>query len=78
MNYFENAVMLIGGLVFFLFGMKVMSQSLEKMAGGKLENTLRKVTSKPMLSMILGIGITIAMQSSSAIGCSSAANGSAW
>ena len=36
MNYFENAVMLIGGLVFFLFGMKVMSQSLEKMAGGKL------------------------------------------
>ena len=66
MNYFENAVMLIGGLVFFLFGMKVMSQSLEKMAGGKLENTLRKVTSKPMLSMILGIGITIAMQSSSA------------
>ncbi|MBO4668660.1 MAG: Na/Pi cotransporter family protein [Lachnospiraceae bacterium] len=66
MNYFENAVMLIGGLVFFLFGMKVMSSSLEKMAGGKLENMLRKVTAKPLLSIVLGAGITIAMQSSSA------------
>ena len=59
-------VTLIGGLVFFLFGMRVMSSSLEKMAGGKLENTLRKVTSKPFLSILLGAGITIAMQSSSA------------
>lgn len=60
------AVTLIGGLVFFLFGMKVMSGNLEKMAGGKLEKILRKVTAKPLLSIILGAGITIAMQSSSA------------
>lgn len=65
-NVLEVTVTLIGGLVFFLFGMRVMSGSLEKMAGGKLENTLRKVTSKPFLSIALGAGITIAMQSSSA------------
>ncbi|MBO7632443.1 MAG: Na/Pi cotransporter family protein [Lachnospiraceae bacterium] len=66
MDILKVTVTLIGGLVFFLFGMRVMSSSLEKMAGGKLENTLRKVTSKPFLSILLGAGITIAMQSSSA------------
>ena len=65
-NILEITVTLIGGLVFFLFGMRVMSGSLEKMAGGKLENMLRKVTAKPFLSIALGAGITIAMQSSSA------------
>lgn len=57
---------LIGGLAFFLFGMNVMSGSLGKMAGGKLEHSLQKVTSKPLLSLILGTVITIAVQSSSA------------
>lgn len=57
---------LIGGLVFFMFGMNVMSGSLEKMAGGKLETTLKKVTSNPFVSIILGAAITIAVQSSSA------------
>lgn len=56
-----------GGLAFFLFGMNVMSSGLEKMAGGKLESSLKKVTSKYFLSMILGAGITIAIQSSSAM-----------
>ena len=32
------------GITFFLFGMKVMSGDLEKMAGGKLESLLKKVT----------------------------------
>ncbi len=58
---------LCGGLAFFLFGMKVMSQSLEKIAGGKLETTLRKMTSNPFKSLGLGAGITIAVQSSSAV-----------
>ncbi len=57
---------LIGGLVFFMFGMNVMSGSLEKMSGGKLETTLKKVTSNPFVSILLGAAITIAVQSSSA------------
>ena len=63
---FNMIVMLIGGLVFFLFGMNVMSGGLETMAGGNLEKTMRKVTSNDFLGFFLGAGITIAIQSSSA------------
>ena len=61
-----NLLSLIGGLTFFLYGMNVMSSSLEKMAGGRLEEMLRRMTANPFLSMVLGAVITIAMQSSSA------------
>ena len=57
---------LILGLAFFLFGMHVMSSNLEKMAGGKLEYMLKKMTSNPFVSLMLGAAITIAVQSSSA------------
>ncbi|EXM39972.1 Na/Pi cotransporter [Ruminococcus albus SY3] len=66
MNIFSICT-LCGGLAFFLFGMHVMSKSLEKVAGGKLESTLKKMTSNPVKSMALGAGITIAVQSSSAM-----------
>ena len=58
---------LFGGLAFFLYGMNVMSSGLEKIAGGKLEKTLRAMTSNPFKSLVLGAGITIAIQSSSAM-----------
>lgn len=58
---------LCGGLAFFLYGMTTMSKSLEKMAGGKLERTLKRMTSNPWKSLALGAGITIAIQSSSAM-----------
>ena len=58
---------LLGGLAFFLYGMNVMSGSLEKLAGGKMETTLKKMTSNKAASLGLGAGITIAMQSSSAL-----------
>ena len=58
---------LCGGLAFFLYGMTTMSKSLEKMAGGKLERTLKRMTSNPVKSLLLGAGITIAIQSSSAM-----------
>ena len=58
---------LCGGLAFFLYGMNTMSTSLEKMAGGKLERLLKRMTSNPVKSLLLGAGITIAIQSSSAM-----------
>lgn len=61
-----SVFVLLGGLGFFLFGMKIMSGSLEKMAGGKLERLLKKVTSNPLLGLLVGTVLTIAMQSSSA------------
>ena len=58
---------LCGGLAFFLYGMTTMSKSLEKMAGGRLEQMLKRMTSSPIKSLLLGAGITIAIQSSSAM-----------
>ena len=47
--------------------MNLMSQGLEKLAGGKLEAILRKLTSNPLKSLLLGVGITAVIQSSSAV-----------
>ena len=60
-------VTVAGGLAFFLYGMNVMSSGLEKMAGGKLEQALKKLTSNRFKALALGAGITIALQSSSAL-----------
>ena len=59
--------MLLGGLAFFLFGMSAMSGGLEKMAGGKLEQTMNRVTSNDLSGFFLRAGITVAIQSSSAM-----------
>ena len=62
-----NIFSLLGGLALFLYGMKIMSQGLEKLAGGKLESILGKMTNKPIKALILGAGITATIQSSSAV-----------
>ena len=66
MNIF-SLFTLCGGIAFFLYGMTVMSSRLEKLAGGRLELMLRKMTDNPFKSLLLGAGITIAIQSSSAM-----------
>lgn len=60
-------IMVIGGLAFFLYGMSVMSSGLEKMAGGRMEQALKKLTSNWWLSLLLGTAITIVLQSSSSL-----------
>ncbi len=62
-----DVLQLAGGLAFFLFGMNLLSSNLETMVGGKLESTLKKMTSNPFKSLVLGAAITIAIQSSSAM-----------
>lgn len=58
---------LCGGLAFFLYGITIMSAGLEKIAGGRLEKILKKMTSNPVKSLVFGAGITAAVQSSSAV-----------
>ena len=58
---------LLGGLAFFLYGISTMSSGLEKVAGGKLEQLLKKMTSNPVKSFALGAFITAVIQSSSAV-----------
>ena len=62
-----SVLTLIGGLAFFLYGISIMSSGLEKIAGGKLEQLLRKMTSNPIRSFVLGAAITAVIQSSSAV-----------
>ena len=57
---------LVGGLALFLYGMNLLGASLEKLSGGKLESILEKLTAKPIMAVLLGAGVTAAIQSSSA------------
>ena len=57
---------MLGGLAFFLYGMHMLSASLEKMSGGKLTKILEKLTGSVWKSVALGAGITALVQSSSA------------
>jgi len=57
---------LVGGLVLFLYGMDLMGDSLKKLAGGKLESILAKVTSNRFKGFLLGFAVTAVIQSSSA------------
>ena len=62
-----SVVTFAGGLAFFLYGMSVLSGGLERLAGGKLEKILRKLTAKRFAGLLAGAGITVAVQSSSAV-----------
>jgi len=54
------------GLAMFLFGMNVMSDGLEKRAGNKMKSILASMTSNPVKGFLLGLLVTMVIQSSSA------------
>lgn len=61
-----SIALLGGGLAMFLYGMSMMTNGLEKMAGGQLETILKKASSNKFKGMALGAGVTAVIQSSSA------------
>ena len=61
-----NVIQLFGGLAMFLYGMSLMSDKLEKLAGGKLEQIFEKLTSNRFKGLLLGVLVTAVVQSSSA------------
>ena len=61
-----NTIALLGGLGFFLFGMSLLGEGLKRMAGGKLEVILAKLTSTTLRGVLLGTFVTAIIQSSSA------------
>ena len=62
----SNALELISGLALFLYGMNAMSAALEKRAGNKLKVFLSNATSNPIKGFLLGLVVTLVIQSSSA------------
>lgn len=65
-DYILKIITLLGGLALFLFGMDVMGKSLERLAGGKLQTVLAKMSSTVFKGFFLGMAVTAVIQSSSA------------
>lgn len=63
---FFSFLTMIGGLALFLYGMNTMGDGLAKLAGGKLERILEKLTANPIMGVLLGFVVTAVIQSSSA------------
>lgn len=61
-----NVFTLLGGLAFFLYGMNIMGDALERKAGSKLKSILANLTSNTFKGFLLGLVVTAIIQSSSA------------
>jgi len=57
---------LIGGLGLFLFGMKIMSEGLQKVAGDRIRKILAALTNNRLVGLLVGLSVTAIIQSSSA------------
>ena len=66
MDTFMNLLSLVGSLGLFLYGMKIMSEGLQKFAGDRLRNILAAMTKNRVMGVFTGILITALIQSSSA------------
>ena len=66
MNTIVNILSLLGSLGLFLYGMKTMSEGLEKFAGERLRNILAAMTKNRFMGVVTGIAVTALIQSSSA------------
>lgn len=61
-----DVIQAAGGIALFLYGMNLMGNGLERLAGGKLEKVLQSLTSNIIKSVLLGTAITAVIQSSTA------------
>lgn len=66
MNKFEVFTGLFGGLGLFLYGMNMMSEGLENVAGKKLKTILERITTNRLMGVFVGTIVTAIIQSSSA------------
>lgn len=66
MSTLINIFSLVGSLALFLYGMKIMSEGLEKFAGDRLRSILGAMTKNRLMGVLTGVGITALIQSSSA------------
>ena len=66
MDTFNMILSLLGGLALFLYGMNMMSTNLEAVAGNRMKKLIDKLTTNPILGVLVGTAITAVIQSSSA------------
>ncbi len=65
MNFFD-ILSLLGGLAMFLYGMRLMGDSLKENSSGAMKTVMEKVTDNPIKAFVLGLAITALIQSSTA------------
>ena len=63
----ENWLGIVGGIAMFLFGIKIMGNGIERLAGAKLKKILEKLTTNRFLGLFMGMLITGIIQSSNAV-----------
>ena len=63
---FFSILSCLGGIALFLFGMTYMSEALKKCAGGSMKKFLTKMTSSPFKGFLIGLLVTMVIQSSTA------------
>ncbi len=61
-----NLITLLGGLAMFLYGMRLMGDSLKESSSGTLKLAMEKLTGSPVRAFILGLAVTALIQSSTA------------
>ncbi|MBO4619356.1 MAG: Na/Pi symporter [Victivallales bacterium] len=66
LNRWKLAIAILGGLGFFIYGMTLMSQGLQMLAGARLKNILQLFTGNRVKAMLAGMGVTALIQSSGA------------
>lgn len=66
MEHMKMLFMFIGGLGMFLYGMNVMADGLQKSAGNRMRKLLQFLTSNRLMGVLVGLGVTAIIQSSSA------------
>lgn len=69
MNFGDIILILIkfaGAVVVFIYGMKLMSEGLQKAAGGKMRSIMGRMTGNPFRGIVTGAAVTAAVQSSTA------------
>ena len=64
-NYGDSLMFVFGGLALFIFGINMMSEQLKSAAGNKLKLIIERTTNTPLKGILVGIFLTILIQSSS-------------
>jgi phosphate:Na+ symporter len=69
MNWENHSALalIFGGLAFFMYGMSLVSEHLQKLAANRIQDLFRKISGKKYLAIFVGIALTVFLQSSGAV-----------
>ena len=65
-SFLENILLMLGGITVFLYGMRLMSDNMQAIAGGKMKQLLENATSTGVKGVAVGASVTAIIQSSTA------------